>query len=254
MQHRAVRYDVEVVLYEGGAFAQLTTSDWIEAHSEGTFAFTLVGRSETTVELAEGGPDGSGVLLDLEAMQVMVRDEFGDWVGLRELTSVRPERINGWSATRATLDGFGYTQISADTWIEYSFDGPRVLSQELRDEWSVYFGGNVHLDFYDMTRADSGDVAPLTDPQPERIGAFFVREILVDGGGRFVQTGPATWEERAGDDIRVYEEVRPRDVWTLYLDEVGESVRLIVNLSTLTVERSVGGGEREPLHDIVHLR
>jgi hypothetical protein len=58
------------------------------------------------------------------------------------------------------------------------------------------------------------DLLPITNPDPDALNAWVVREVVYDGG-RFVQTVPGEWTRHEGDSQVVFGDGDDRSEWTI---------------------------------------
>ncbi len=159
---RVKGWNANLVAYNGGAFVKLNGKKWVENNSDGRHTFREVNRDEWSVYLKSNNRDVS-IQLDLWTMEVKYSDPNRQFV-LYQIKSAKPNRINGWMASKVKYsDGF-FVQRDYRTWSENN----HLLFEELRrDEWSIYLKAK-NKDYYIQLDLWTKEVK-YTSPDHEQI-------------------------------------------------------------------------------------
>lgn len=143
--------NAKVVMHSAGAFVQLNQNDWVENRTGSSIGFKETGRDDWSVYLYDGSR-GISIQLDLWRNKIVYTDATQTF-DLYNITSARPDEINGFAASRIRHSAGGFFHIKPGRWVEDN--GPRsfTFNEVGRDEWSVYLYDpnrlvSIQLDLY----------------------------------------------------------------------------------------------------------
>lgn len=251
-------YNVDIVTHANGAFVQLSTKEWIETGIGSSFGFREVGRDEWSVYLHDDGRDIS-IQLDLHRKKIIYSDSTQRFV-LYTITSVSPEVINGYAASRVLYNNGGFVQINKNEWSENNEDGSFIFTETRRDEWSVYLedanrGVQIKLDLFknEIIYSDPAQqfvLYQITTASPDKINAYVMREVINDYAV-FLQTDAYVWLETSNDGSEyVYTETL-RDEWSSYLFDETRDAYIQLDLHTETINYHVGNDPFQPYQGVI---
>ncbi len=129
-------FNANLVTHSRGAFVRLGNGDWVENTPNSTFVFEEVSRDQWSVNLWDVGRKVS-IQLDLFRNEVIFSDSRSTFT-LYKITSVKPETLNGFAASKALYNGGGFHQLSATEWVETNRSGSFYFRETSRDEWSIF--------------------------------------------------------------------------------------------------------------------
>ena len=128
--------NASLVAYQGGAFVQVSNKEWVNNNANGSYRFKEINRDEWSVYLQAVDRPVS-IQLDLWNRKVKYSSPNKNFV-LYRIQTARPNRINGWMASKVKYRGGGFTQINGGEWIERNSSGTYKFREVNRDQWSVY--------------------------------------------------------------------------------------------------------------------
>lgn len=144
-------YNAKVVMHSTGAFVQLNQNDWVENGPNSSIGFKEVGRDDWSVYL-EDISRGVSIQLDLWRKKIVYTDTASSF-DLYDITTARPDEINGYAASRVRHANGGFFHIKPGKWVEDNGSSSYTFNEVGRDEWSVYLYDpnrlvSIQLDLY----------------------------------------------------------------------------------------------------------
>lgn len=131
-------FNAKVVMHSSnGAFVQLSGRNWVENGATASGSFMEVNRDEWSVYLRDDSR-GVNIQLDLYRNKVVYSDDNGGRFDLYDISSVSPDEINGYAASRIRHRNGGFFHLSPGRWVEDAGENSFFFEEVLRDEWSVY--------------------------------------------------------------------------------------------------------------------
>jgi len=251
-------YNATVAVHANpGAFVQLNTKDWVETGPGNTrFNFVEQLRDEWSVYLFDSSRSVS-IQLDYWRKKIVYSDPSQSF-DLYDIISSDPKALNGYNVTRVFYDkpagsvfkNGGFVQLNSHQWSENNEDGSFIFEEIGRDDWSVFLsdagrGVGIQLDLstkevkYSDANISSALLYAITDPQPEKINAWVMREVINDFAS-FLQTNAYVWVESKPDGSQyTYSEIG-RDEWSSFLYDASRNVYIQLDLHKSKIFYSVG--------------
>lgn len=267
-------WNADMVLYEGGAFAQLNSTTWVENNATESVLYEEVNRDEWTVYLLES-ESRLTVNLDLYDGQIYGQDS----TSLHEVTGTAYDPADAFATTRflVTAEELPVTaivQVGLSNWegrtpgyaafpLDESTRDPHTIrliqsSDGSNAQWSIDFWART-VEVLNSGGEETLEVS-LLDAETENRAAPLVREVVY-ADGRFAQEADYDWYWHLEDEpTRTLQSVSfTEEVITGYYAEEdpegGEPVGYRIELATVEGRVSVYRDEELlEAHDALEIR
>jgi hypothetical protein len=131
-------YNAQVVMWQHGAFVQLSDTTWVENRHAGSFSYQEIHRDAESVHLYDASRN-VGIQLNLFSNEILFWDSHNpSYTFLTTITAANPDEINGYAASRIYHSTGAFLQRTSSTWVGDRGERSFIFTEVRRDEQSVH--------------------------------------------------------------------------------------------------------------------